>query len=330
MLDAFNGGSDGRGTVGQDIDLKICRECFAKLRHHGLNAIDHLDDVGSGLTLDVEQNARSRIAPGCLPDILDVVDHVRNFGKFDWSIISISDDKLAELLGARPGDSIDVEVLESRTRGTDLLARTLASLDAPPPVLVSGSAIGIYGDTGDTAVDESGPHARDFLAEVCVHWEAATAPAAEAGIRVAHLRTGIVLTPEGGALAKLLPLFKLGAGGRMGSGRQWWSWISLADEISVIRWLLDTEVSGPVNATAPNPVTNAEMTRILGSVLHRPTLLPVPSFGPKLLLGSELAQALLFTSQRVEPAVLTGQGFTFAHPTLESALRSMLGRPAAA
>lgn len=244
-------------------------------------------------------------------------------------------DGVVHLAGAGIGDhrwteSYKREVLESRTRGTDLLARTLASLDAPPPVLVSGSAIGIYGDTGDTAVDESGPHARDFLAEVCVHWEAATAPAAEAGIRVAHLRTGIVLTPEGGALAKLLPLFKLGAGGRMGSGRQWWSWISLADEISVIRWLLDTEVSGPVNATAPNPVTNAEMTRILGSVLHRPTLLPVPSFGPKLLLGSELAQALLFTSQRVEPAVLTGQGFTFAHPTLESALRSMLGRPAAA
>ena len=244
-------------------------------------------------------------------------------------------DGVIHLAGAGIGDrrwtdAYKRELLESRTRGTDLLARTLASLDAPPPVLVSGSAIGFYGDTGDAAVDETAPNGHDFLAELCVHWEASSAPASEAGIRVAHLRTGIVLTPGGGALAKLLPLFKLGAGGRMGSGRQWWSWISLADEIAVIRWLLENEVSGPVNATAPNPVTNAEMTRVLGSVLHRPTLLPVPSFGPKILLGSELAQALLFTSQRVEPAVLTGHGFTFTDPTLEGALRSMLGRPAAA
>jgi uncharacterized protein (TIGR01777 family) len=214
--------------------------------------------------------------------------------------------------------------------GTDLLARTLAALDAPPSVMVSGSAIGIYGETGETTVDESSPLARDFLASVCTQWEAAAAPAIEAGIRVPFLRTGIVLTPDGGALAKLLPLFKLGVGGRMGSGRQWWSWISLTDELAVIRWLLDNEVSGPVNATAPEPVTNAQMTKTLGSVLHRPTLFPAPSFGPKLLLGGELAQALLFTSQRVLPKVLTDHQFNFSHPTLESALRAMLGRPAAA
>ncbi|CAB4322886.1 MAG: TIGR01777 family protein [Actinobacteria bacterium] len=244
-------------------------------------------------------------------------------------------DAVVHLAGAGIGDrrwtdSYKREVLESRTKGTDLLARTLAGLETPPSVMVSGSAIGIYGETGESEVDESAPHARDFLASVCTQWEAAAAPAVEAGIRVPFLRTGIVLSPDGGALAKLLPLFKLGAGGRMGSGRQWWSWISLADELAVIRWLLDNEVSGPVNATAPEPVTNAQMTKTLGSVLHRPTLFPVPAFGPKLLLGSELAQALLFTSQRVVPKVLTDHNFSFAHPTLESALRAMLGRPAAA
>ncbi|MBU6329057.1 MAG: TIGR01777 family oxidoreductase [Acidobacteria bacterium] len=244
-------------------------------------------------------------------------------------------DGVVHLAGAGIGDhrwtdAYRREILESRSRGTELLAGTLAALDTPPPVLVSGSAIGYYGDTGETAVTEDAPAGSDFLAEVCRQWEAATAPAEQAGVRVAHLRTGIVLTPDGGALAKLLPLFRLGLGGRMGSGRQWWSWISLDDEVGVIRWLLDHEVRGPVNATAPGPVTNAEMTRILGQVLRRPTLLPVPSFGPKLLLGADLATALLFTSQRVTPGVLGAQGFPFAHPTLDEALRSMLDRPTAA
>ena len=162
-----------------------------------------------------------------------------------------------------------------------------------------------------------------------VQWEAAAAPAVDAGIRVPFLRTGIVLSPDGGALAKLLPLFKFGLGGRMGSGRQWWSWISLDDEVGVIRWLLDNDVAGPVNAVAPEPVTNVELTKTLGSVLHRPTVLPVPAFGPKLLLGSELADALLFTSARVEPGVLTANGYEFAHPNLEGALRAMLDRPGA-
>ena len=244
-------------------------------------------------------------------------------------------DGVVNLAGAGIGDkrwtdAYKREVLESRTRGTDLLARTLAGLDRPPSVLVNGSAIGIYGDTGETVVTEDAPSGDDFLAEVCRRWEAAAAPASDAGIRVAFARTGIVLSPDGGALAKLLPLFKLGVGGRMGSGRQWWSWISLEDEVGAIRWLLDHDVSGPVNLTAPEPVTNAEMTRVLGEVLHRPTILPVPSFGPKLLLGGELAEALLFTSQRVAPAVLGEQGFPFAHPTLEGALRSLLDRPSAA
>jgi len=242
-------------------------------------------------------------------------------------------DGVVHLAGAGIGDkrwSDDYKrtILESRTKGTELLARTLAGLDAPPPVLVSGSAIGIYGDTGDAEVDESAPPGDDFLAGVCVQWEAATAPATEAGIRVPLVRTGIVLSPHGGALAKLLPLFKLGLGGRMGSGRQWWSWVSLDDEVDAIRWLLDHDVAGPVNVVAPQPVTNAQLTKTLAAVLHRPSLVPVPSFGPKLLLGGELAESLLFTSQRVQPRVLAESGYPFRHPDLEGALRSLLGRPA--
>ena len=244
-------------------------------------------------------------------------------------------DGLVNLSGAGIGDkrwtdAYKREVLESRTTSTDLLARTLAGLDQPPGVFVSGSAMGIYGDTGDTAVTEQSPAGNDFLADVCVRWEAAAEPAVAAGIRVTHPRTGIVLSPNGGALAKLLPLFKLGVGGRMGSGRQWWSWISLDDEVGALRWLLDHDVAGPVNLTAPEPVTNAEMTKVLGTVLHRPTIFPVPSFGPKLLLGGELADSLLFTSQRVLPAVLEAEGFPFEHPALEVALRALLDRPAAA
>jgi uncharacterized protein (TIGR01777 family) len=242
---------------------------------------------------------------------------------------------VVNLAGAGIGDKRWTEsykrlVVESRTQSTALIARAVAALDEPPEVVVSGSAMGIYGDTAGAEVTEASPPGHDFLADVCRAWEAAAAPAVEAGIRVAFLRTGMVLSKDGGALAKMAPLFRFGAGGRMGSGRQWWSWISIDDEVAAIRFLLDNAISGPVNATAPNPVTNAEFTKVMGEVLHRPTLVPVPSFGPKLLLGGELADSLLFTSQRVLPAVLLDAGFTFAHPTLEGALRQVLDRPAAA
>ena len=238
-------------------------------------------------------------------------------------------DGVVHLAGAGIGDrrwsdAYKREILESRSKGTALLAETLAALDTPPKVMVSGSAIGYYGDTGDSTVDETAPAGSDFLAEVCVAWEAAAQPAIDAGIRVPFLRTGIVLTDDGGALAKMLPLFRIGLGGRMGSGRQWWSWISLADEIGAIRWLLDHDISGPVNATAPTPVTNRDFTKALGEAMHRPTLAPVPSFGPKLLLGSELADALLFTSARVIPTVLSTSGYEFTNPTIDSALRDVL------
>jgi len=218
------------------------------------------------------------------------------------------------------------ELRDARVDGTTLLAEALAGLAAPPRVLLSGSAIGIYGDRGAEKLTEKSKPGDDFLAGLCVEWEAAAAPAADAGIRVALLRTGIVLAPGGGALEKLLPLFKLGLGGRLGSGDQFWSWITLEDEIRAIRHLIDAEVSGPVNLTAPEPETNHTITTTLGEVLHRPTLLPVPRFGPKILLGSEATEAFLYASQRVYPKVLEADGFTFTHPDLEAGLRSFLGK----
>jgi hypothetical protein len=193
-------------------------------------------------------------------------------------------------------------------------------------VFLSGSAIGIYGARNDEQLTEVSTHGTGFLAEVCEQWEAAAKPAIDAGIRTVFLRTGIVLTPKGGALKKLLPLFKLGVGGKFGNGKQWQSWISLDDEIGAIEHLLSTKVSGAVNLTAPNPVTNAEFTKVLASVLKRPAVVPVPTFAPKILLGGELADALLFTGQRVIPAALNASGYMFKHTTLESALRSLLSK----
>ena len=227
-------------------------------------------------------------------------------------------------------DEYKLEILRSRTKSTVLLAGALADLGKPPSVLVSGSAIGFYGDRGDELLDETSPAGTGFLPEVCVAWEAATVAAEEAGIRVAHIRTGIVLSGQGGALKKQLPLFKVGAGGKLGSGRQWQSWISIEDEVGAILHLLTADVRGAVNLTAPNPVRNAEFTKTLAGVLGRPSFLPIPSFGPKLLLGSELADNLLFAGQRVSPTVLEGTGYEFRHPTLEVALRAVLGKPAAA
>jgi uncharacterized protein (TIGR01777 family) len=193
-------------------------------------------------------------------------------------------------------------------------------------VLLTGSAIGIYGDRGDEVLTEASAPGDDFLADLCVAWEAAAGPAADAGIRVAALRTGIVLAPGGGALERLLPLFKLGLGGRMGSGKQWWSWITVDDEVAAIRFLLDHDVHGPVNLAAPGSVTNQQLTEALGRVLHRPTLVPVPRFGPKLLIGGEATEAFLYASQRVSPTVLEAEGFTFAHPDVELGLRAVLAK----
>lgn len=215
-------------------------------------------------------------------------------------------------------------ILESRTKGTALLAATLASLDSKPPVLVSGSAIGFYGDRGDEQLTETSEPGSGFLPDVVRAWEAAAAPAEAAGIRTPRLRTGVVLDRDGGVLGRIAPLAKFGLLGKLGTGRQWMSWISLADEVRAIRFLLDHDIAGPVNATAPTPVTNAVFTRAVGHTLRRPTFLPIPNFGPKLLVGSELAEVLLFEGQRVLPEVLQERGFDFTAPDLESALRSIL------
>jgi uncharacterized protein (TIGR01777 family) len=240
-------------------------------------------------------------------------------------------DAVIHLSGAGIGDKrwttgYRKEILDSRTTTTALLAKSIASLSRKPSVFLSGSAIGIYGARNDEQLTEVSTHGTGFLAEVCEQWEAAAKPAVDAGVRTVYLRTGIVLSPKGGALKKLLPLFKLGVGGKFGNGKQWQSWISIDDEIGAIEHLLTANVSGAVNLTAPNPVTNAEFTKVLASVLKRPAIVPVPTFAPKILLGGELADALLFTGQRVIPAALNASGYTFKHTTLESALRSLLSK----
>jgi len=226
------------------------------------------------------------------------------------------------------------QVLDSRVDSTRLLATTIAQLDDPPAVLVNASAVGYYGDGEDRELREKVPPGDGFLAEVCVAWEAATEPATAAGIRVALARTGIVLTTEGGALGRMLaPLgpswlspYRWGLGGPVAGGRQWWSWIAMPDEVGAILHLIDSEVSGPVNLVAPNPVTNREFTKVLGKVLRRPAVIPIPGFVVKLLLGSDLAEALVLQGQRVVPDVLMRSGFVFEQPRLEPALRAALGR----
>ena len=219
-------------------------------------------------------------------------------------------------------------VLTSRVDTTTTLSQTLAALAAADPdrprVLVNASGVGWYGDTGDRAVDESAPPGDDFLAEVCVAWEGATRPAADAGVRVVRLRTGLVLA-RGGLLGRLLPIFRAGLGGRLGSGRQYMPWISLDDEVAAIRFLIASPVTGPVNLCGPAPVTNAEFTAALGRVLHRPTVLVVPPPALWLALG-EFARVGVLAGQRAVPAALTDAGFRFAHTDVESALRAVLAR----
>ena len=217
-------------------------------------------------------------------------------------------------------------ILASRVNGTRLLCEALAKLKTRPHVLISASAIGYYGDRGEESLTEASPSGTGFLAEVCREWEAATHPAQQAGIRVVQLRTGVVLSSDGGALPKMLTPFRLGLGGRIGSGRQYWSWIGLADLVRIIQFALQTPLlSDPVNAVAPQPVTNLEFTKTLGRVLHRPTIFPLPAFIARLMLG-EMANELLLASQRVVPNKLRNQHFEFQHSDLESALRAALGR----
>lgn len=234
-----------------------------------------------------------------------------------------------ESVAGRWTDDKKRAILSSRVDGTRLLAETLAGLDPRPSVFLSGSAVGVYGDRGDEELTEASSHGTGFLADVCIAWEAATAAAQDAGIRTVNLRTGVVLTPEGGALKTQLPIFRLGLGGRLGSGRQWFPWISLVDEVGAIAHLLTADVEGPVNLGSPNPVTNADFTRALGRALGRPTFLPVPKFGPAVLFGREATEGFVMSSNRMLPPVLESTGYEFTHPTVEPALADMLGKKVA-
>jgi len=218
------------------------------------------------------------------------------------------------------------EIAESRVQTTEVLAKLLAVLKNPPHVLLCASATGIYGNRGDEILTESSPPGSGFLAETCIAWEAAAQPAKAAGVRVVHLRFGVALAPEVGALARMLPLFRLGLGGNLGSGRQWMSWISMPDMVKAVSYALDNPgITGPVNIVAPAPVTNAEFTSTLGRALHRPTIVPAPAFALRAALGV-MADEVLLASARVVPEQLTEAGFQFQHPRLDSALKTLLGK----
>lgn len=229
-----------------------------------------------------------------------------------------------ESIASRWTDAKKRSIRESRVVGTRHLAEALATAAAKPRVLVSASAIGYYGDRGDEILREENQPGTGFLADVCQEWESANAPAAQAGIRTVQIRFGVVLSTDGGALAKMLTPFRLGVGGKIGSGRQWWSWIALQDVVGIMLHALKTRsLQGPVNAVAPNPVRNAEFTKVLGKVLSRPTIFPMPAFAARLALG-EMADELLLASQCVEPAKLQASGYVFQQPELEPALQVML------
>ena len=218
-------------------------------------------------------------------------------------------------------------IKQSRVQGTELISRTLAALENKPRALISASAVGYYGDTGDQIKTEESDPGENFLAEVCVAWEQSAEAAREAGVRVVHPRFGVVLTPQGGALEQMLPAFKVGAGGRLGSGRQYMSWVALDDVLGALHEAIFTpSLQGPVNVTAPKPVTNKEFTEALGRALHRPTFLPVPKFGLYALLGKEAARELLLEGQRVVPERLLRYGFAFEHEAIQPTLKRMLGR----
>lgn len=264
------------------------------------------------------------------------------FGWFQWDPVEGTIDEKAldgvdvvvNLAGAnlssgRWTEARKQQIRDSRVLGTRLLVDAMLKRDVKPGILLCASAVGFYGNTGDSDVDESAPPGSGFLAEVCQAWEQEAMRAADAGIRVVRMRTGIVLTPEGGALAKVLPVFKGGLGGPVGGGKQWMSWISIDDLVAAVIFLLETpDCSGAVNLATPNPVTNAEFASVLGRVLQRPTVAPVPASVLKLMYGA-MAEETILSSNRVTPGKLMAAGFEYAHPDLESALRHVLSRPSA-
>ena len=280
------------------------------LREHGHDVVRFVRGSTSAPDERGWDPAAHRMDPADVAD-LDAVVHLAAAG--------VADKRLTEARKA--------VVLGSRVDGTTTVSRAVAEATAAgqgPRVLLSASAVGYYGDTGDRLTDETGPLGEGFLADVCRQWEASTAAAEQAGVRVAHLRTGIVLSGEGGIVGKTLLLFKAGLGAPLGSGRQWTSWISLQDEIAAVRHLLTADVEGPVNLVGPAPVTNRDFTKALGRAVHRPTLpVPVPGLALRLAVG-DFAEEAILVGQRLAPAVLQRSGFAFAHEDVDAALRASL------
>ncbi len=237
------------------------------------------------------------------------------------AVIHLAGENIAE---GRWNDQKKSAIRDSRVNGTAELSQQIATAENKPKVFISGSAIGFYGDRGNESLTEISQPGTGFLPEVCAEWESQTQPADNAGVRTVHLRTGIVLSSEGGALKKMLPPFKMGGGGILGSGKQIMSWISIQDMVGAILHILEhAEISGAVNMVSPNPHTNKEFTKTLGSVLKRPTIMPLPAFAARILFG-EMADALLLSSTRVLPNVLLETKYPFKHPDLESALKAVL------
>jgi uncharacterized protein (TIGR01777 family) len=268
-----------------------------------------------------------RGAPRSPTDIVwDTRRHAFDVAKLEGidAVINLAGESLAQ----RWTSAARRRIRESRVPGTMALARTIGDMTSRPRVFLSASAIGIYGNRGTEVLDEGSSLGDDFLADICKEWEMATTPASDAGIRVVLLRSGLVLSQDGGALAKMLTPFKLGVGGQLGGGKQWMSWISIDDYPRVVNMLMTTDsIAGPVNIVAPNPVTNAEFTRTLARVLGRPSFFPVPKFALDLVFG-EMAHGTVLASQRVVPRRVLDLGFEFHEPTIESALRLALMRSA--
>lgn len=230
------------------------------------------------------------------------------------------------IAGRRWSEAFKREIRDSRVKGTRLIAGAIAHAKDKPKALVCASAIGYYGNRGDEKLTENSPPGNDFLADVCRAWEAECQPARDAGVRVVNTRIGVILSPKGGALAKMLTPFKLGLGGKIGDGRQYMSWVALDDVVGALHHAVaNASLSGPANLTAPNPVTNADFTATLGRVLHRPTVFPMPAFAARLAFG-EMADALLLSSTRVAPQALESAGYRFQYPSLEPALRHLLAK----
>jgi len=287
--------------------------------------------VGSALTSFLANHGHQVVGltRGARPADLRQPSWIPVSGEVQWAgagpfeaAINLSGETIAQ----RWTPAAKARIRDSRVDSTRVLSEALARLPQPPSVLISASATGYYGECGKEIVDERSASGAGFLADVCREWEAATHSASELGIRVVNLRIGVVLASSGGALGKMLPAFRLGVGGKLGSGRQYWSWVGMDDLMAIIlQILLNPALSGPVNAVSPFPVTNAEFTHTLGAVLRRPTLVTVPAFVLKLLFG-EMAEAALLGSCRVRPARLEETGYRFQFPELEGALRLLLGK----